>query len=71
MKWTNDGDRLSTLHMRHIIEPKKKFDNYMVGDHGLAVYPGYAGQWTFLILAIGGKDHAVCFVNPNSPINET
>ena len=43
MKWTNDGDRLSTLHMRHIIE-SKAFENNMLGDHGLAVYPEYDGQ---------------------------
>ena len=53
MKWTDDGNRLSVHHVKHIVEPKRP--SYNVGDDGLAVYPGYAGKWSFVILAIGGK----------------
>lgn len=55
MKWTNDGNRLSVHHLKHIVEPKQHFDLYKTGDVGLAVYPGYRGQWEFVILAVGGK----------------
>lgn len=55
MKWTSDGNRLSVHHLKHVVEPKLDFDKYNIGDEGLAVYPGYAGKWAFVILAIGGK----------------
>jgi len=55
MKWTNDGNRLSVHHLKHIVEPKKGYDMYNTGDIGLAVYPGYPGQWAFVILCVGGK----------------
>lgn len=65
MKWTSDGNRLSTHLVKHISEPKR--DQYEVGDEGKAVFPGYAGKWPFIILAIGGecvlKNHyfSICF----------
>jgi len=55
MKWTTDGNRMSTHHMKYIITPKKAWNDYKVGDEGQSTYPGYPGQWEFVILAVGGK----------------
>lgn len=53
MQWTNDRNRVSVHNNKYIVEPKK--DSYEIGDTGSAVYPGYPGRWTFVILNVGCK----------------
>lgn len=40
MLWTNDHMRTSIHHLKHVIQPKKAWNEYRVGDCGTAKYPG-------------------------------
>ena len=55
MEWLNDNNKLSIHHLKHIIAPKKSWNEYKVGDQGTANWPGAAGEWEFLIHGIAGN----------------
>ena len=54
LEWPDDGNQISIHHLKHIISPKRPWNEYQVGDSGMCLYPG-AGEWRYNILAVGGK----------------
>lgn len=54
MEWPTDGNRLSIMHLKNIIQPKKAWNEYKKGDKGMCAYPGN-GNWEFIIHAVGRK----------------
>ena len=53
MEYSTDG----ILHLKHIIEPPKPFNDYKEGggDTGLCRFRGYPGRWPYIIHAVGRK----------------
>ena len=55
MEYLTDGNTLSILRLKDIIEPKKKFNDYKEGDTGLCRFQGFPGKWPYIIHAVGRK----------------
>ena len=54
-EWVTDDNKLSIHHLKHVITPRKQWNDYSVGEKGKAHYPGAGGEWDFIIQALGGK----------------
>jgi hypothetical protein len=61
MQWTTDDNKVSVHHLKYVLHPKKPYNEYQVGDTGVAVFPGAKGEWDYKILALGGKTLFILF----------